>query len=103
MWFGQIGGKLVVGGGVLFVIAVAIYVGGGGVGFGGLDASGLVVDASLALFGCGAAVLSVGGPRPLHGRVVRVGLGTLAVGQLSALALSVAVAASTFDSLEADR
>lgn len=92
MWFGRIGGLLVVSGGVLFMIAAAIYMGGGGI-------DDLVVDASLALFGCGAGVLSVGGPRPLHGRVVRAGLGILAVGQLSYLALSLIATASTFDQL----
>jgi hypothetical protein len=101
MWSGRIGGLLVVAGGLLFAIAVAIYVGGGGVGFGRGDVSGLVVDASLALFGGGAVVLSLGGPRPLpDGRVVRVGLGTLAVGQLGLLALSVMAAGSTVDRLE---
>jgi hypothetical protein len=92
MWFGRIGGLLVLGGGVLFMIAGAIYVGGGGI-------DNLFVDASLALFGCGAGVLSVGGPRPLHGRLVRLGLGTLAVGQLSYLAFSIIATASTFDQL----
>jgi hypothetical protein len=101
MWSGRIGGLLVVAGGLLFAIAVAIYVGGGGVGFGRGDVSGLVVDASLALFGGGAAVLSLGGPRPqLDGRVVRVGLATLAVGQLGLLALSVMAAGSTVERLE---
>jgi hypothetical protein len=92
MWFGRIGGLLVVSGGVLFVIAGAIYVGGSGI-------DSLFVDASLALFGCGAGVLSVGGSRPLHGRVVRLGLATLAVGQLSYLAFSIIATASTFDPL----
>ena len=95
MGFGRIGGLLVVGGCVLFVIAVAIAMSGGGVGIGLRDVGGLVLAASLALVGSGAAVLSVAGPWPLHGRVVRVGLGALAVGLVSLLVSSiVGVAAS---------
>jgi hypothetical protein len=75
------------------MIAAAIYVGGG------ID--NLLLDASPALFGCGAGVLSVGGRRPLRGRLVRLGLGTLAVGQLSYLAVSIIATASTFDQLGA--
>ena len=89
MSFGRIGGMLVVGGCVLFMIAVAIAMGGGSVGLGGRDVGGLVLAASLALLGSGAAVLSVAGPRPLNGRAVRVGLGILAVGLLSSLASSI--------------
>lgn len=92
MWFGRFGGSLIVGGSLLFLIAAAIYMRGGGI-------DDLFVDASLALFGCGAGVLSVGGPRPLHGRLVRLGLGTLAIGQLSYLAVSIIATASTFDQL----
>jgi hypothetical protein len=93
MGFGRIGGMLVVGGCVLFMIAVAIVMGGGGVGIGLRDVGGLVLAASLALVGSGAAVLSVAGPWPLHGRVVRVGLGALAVGLVSLLVSSIADAA----------
>ncbi|HEX7400488.1 MAG TPA: hypothetical protein VF302_12005 [Candidatus Limnocylindrales bacterium] len=89
MGFGRIGGVLVVGGCVLFMIAVAIAMGGGSVGLGGRDAGGVLAAASLALLGSGAAVLSVAGPRPLNGRAVRVGLGILAVGLLSSLASSI--------------
>lgn len=94
MWFGRIGGLLVVGGCVLFMIAAAIAIAGGGVGIGLRDVGGLVVAASLALGGSGAAILSVAGPGPLHGRVTRIGLGILAVGLLSSLASSTMAAAS---------
>ena len=100
MGFGRIGGMLVVGGCVLFMIAVAIAMSGGSVGLGGRDAGGLVLAASLALVGSGAAVLSVAGPRPLNGRAVRVGLGTLSVGLVSLLASSIMVVASTVGSEE---
>jgi hypothetical protein len=86
MSFRRIGGLLVVGGCVLFMIAVAIAMAAGRVGIGLRDVGGLVLAASLALLGSGAAVLSVAGPRPLNGRAVRVGLGILAVGLLSSLA-----------------
>lgn len=95
MGFGRIGGMLVVGGCVLFMIAVAIAMGGGGVGIGLRDVGGLVLAASLALVGSGAAVLSVAGPRPLNGRAVRVGLGILAVGLVSLLVSSIAGAAAS--------
>ena len=95
MSFGRIGGLLVVGGCVLFMIAVAIVMGGGGVGIGLRDVGGLVLAASLALVGSGAAVLSVAGPWPLHGRVVRVGLGALAVGLVSLLVSSIVGAAAS--------
>lgn len=98
---GRIGGLLIVGGGALFAVAVANYLNGGGVGFGRGDASALVVDLSLVLFAGGAALLAVAGPRPLlHGRVARVGLATLAVGQISLLALSMAAASFTVEGLE---
>lgn len=100
MGFGRIGGMLVVGGCVLFVVTGAIFVGGGGVGIGLRDVGGLVLAASLALLGSGAAVLSVAGPRPLNGRAVRVGLGILAVGLLSSVASSAIAAGLTYDPLE---
>jgi len=74
------------------LVAAAIYIRGGGI-------DDLFVDASLALLGFGAGVLSIGGPWPLHGRLVRLGLGTLAVGKLSYLAVSIMATASTFDQL----
>jgi hypothetical protein len=90
MWFGRIGGGLVLGGGVLFAIALATYLNGGGT-------SGLAPDAALALFAGGALVLAATGPKPLDDRGVRIGLGMLAVGQLSLLALAILTASPTFD------
>ena len=85
MWFGRIGGMLVVGGCVLCLLAAAIAVGGGNADS-GLDAVlQTLVPAALAPIGFGAAAVSVAGPKPLDGRTMRVGLGTLAVGLLSYL------------------
>ena len=100
MGFGRIGGVFVVGGWVLFVVTGAIFAGGGAVRIGDGAIGGLALAASLALVGSGAAVLSIAGPRPLHGRAVRVGLGILAVGMLSSLASSAIAAGLTYDPLE---
>ena len=88
MRFGRIGGMLVVGGCVLFMVAGAIAAGGGAIGLGLDNGGGLVLTVALALLGSGAAVLSVAGPTPLHGGLIRIGLGTLAVGLVSTLAAS---------------
>lgn len=100
MSFGRIGGLLIIGGALMLVLAVPIFVVQGGPGLGMSDIGGLATDVSLALFGFGAAVLSVGGPQPLQAPLVRVGLGALAVGQLSALAFSIGAGATEFDALE---
>ena len=100
MGFGRIGGVFVVGGWVLFVVAGAIFAGGGAVRIGDGAIGGVALAASLALVGSGAAVLSIAGPRPLHGRAVRVGLGILAVGMLSSLASSAIAAGLAYDPLE---
>src|SRR4029077_11705717 len=88
-------GWLIVGGGVAVGIAILKYLAGDGVSFGSPNASGLLIDAALAMFGAGATALGVAGPRPLAGRLARIGLGLLALGQLSLLALSVLLAASS--------
>ena len=95
MGFGRIGGLLVVGGCVLFVVTGAIFVGGGTLHIGDGEIGSLALAASLALVAVGAAVLSVAGPWPLHGRVVRVGLGALAVGLVSLLVSSIVGAAAS--------
>ena len=100
MWLGRIGGTLVVCGFVLIVIVAAIAVGGGAVGVGLSSLGSLIYGGALALAGCGTAVLSVGGPRPLHGRAVRIALGILAVGLLSSLASTAIAAGMTSDPLE---
>ena len=85
MWFGRIGGMLVVGGCVLCLLAAAIAVGGGNADS-GLDAVyQWIVPWALVPIGLGAAVLGVAGPTPLDGRAIRVGLATLGVGLLSYL------------------
>jgi len=100
MTLGRIGGLLVVGGAVVLLLGVPVFAGQGGPGLGLSGSSGLVVGVSLALFGCGAAVLSFDGPRPLHTRLVRIGLGALAVGQLSVTAFAIGDAASPSNALE---
>ena len=90
MTFGRFGGMLVIGGCALLPLVVAIG-GSGPVGVDGhpnRDVGNVVMNASLALLGSGAAVLSLAGARPLHGRSVRIGLGLLAVGLLSLVASS---------------
>jgi hypothetical protein len=73
MRWGQIGGLLIIGGGLLFSAAVVT------------SAPRVVTFASLVLLGSGAGVLSFFGPRPLHGRGIRIGLGAIALGLLSFL------------------
>lgn len=100
MRFGRIGGILIVGGCVLFVVAGGIVAGGGAVGIGARGVGGLVPAASMALVGFGAALLCLAGPGPLHGRIARIGLRILAVGLVSLLASSIMAGASEFDPLE---
>ena len=90
MTFGRFGGMLVIGSCALLPLVVAIG-GSGPVGVGGhpnRDVGNVVMNTSLALLGAGAAVLSLVGARPLHGRGVRIGLGMLAVGLLSLMVSS---------------
>ena len=96
---GRAGGWLTLGGGAAVGIAILRYLTGGGVSFGSTNPSGLLILAALALFGSGATVLGVGGLPPLDGTLARVGLASLAVGQLSLLALSIVLAASSPESI----
>jgi hypothetical protein len=82
---GFIGGLLVIGSSILLGISAAIGATGGSVSVQGAGAGGLTVTAALILLGLGAAVLSVGGPAPLNGRLVRLGLGLIAIGLLATL------------------
>ncbi len=93
MRFGRIGGMLIGGGVVLFVLGYALMIVGAAVG-------SPLTGVATALIGSGAATLCAAGPRPLHGRVMRIGLGTLAVGLASLLGSSVVAAMLTFDPLE---
>ena len=89
MGWGRIGGVLVVGGSALCLPAAALY-GPAEPGDTGLrDLGNLVLNASLALLGCGTAVLAIAGSRPLDGRNVRIGLATLATGLLGMLVSSI--------------
>jgi hypothetical protein len=99
MRFGRFGGWLIVCGGAAVLVAVVKYLNGDGLGFGSWDAGGLLVDAALGLFAAGAVVLCAVGPEPLNGRIVRAGMGILAVGQLGLLAISIAAAISTPEDL----
>lgn len=93
MRYGRIGGMLVMGGVVLFVVGYALMIVGAAAG-------NLVTGTAIALIGSGAAILCVTGPTPLHGRVIRVGLGALAVGLASLLASSIVASTLTYDPLE---
>jgi len=91
---------LIVGGGVLSVPAAALAGPAGPGDTGGRDVGNLVINASLALLGSGAGVLSLFGPSPLHGRTVRIGLGTLAVGLVGLLVSSIIPIPAGSDSLQ---
>jgi hypothetical protein len=93
MRFGRIGGMLIVGGVALFVFGYALLIVGAVVG-------NLVTGCAMALIGSGAAILCATGPAPLHGRVIRAGLGVLAVGLGSLLASSIVASTLTYDPLE---
>lgn len=93
MRFGRIGGMLIMGGVVLFVLGYALMIVGAAVG-------SPLTGVATALIGSGAATLCAAGPRPLRGRVTRIGLGTLAVGLASLLGSSIVAAMLTFDPLE---
>ena len=94
---GRLGGWLIIGGGALVAIAIWMYLDGQGLGSG--TATGLPIAAALALFALGAFVLCAVGPEPFDGRLVRVGLGLLAVGQLGLLTQEILFAASTPDQM----
>jgi hypothetical protein len=98
MWPGRFGGALIVGGCVFFAITGAILAGGGAVGIGGGAIGSLALSAAVALAGSGAAVLSVAGPKPLNGRALRISLGILAAGLISALTSSIIGSAVASDS-----
>lgn len=100
MNLGRIGGVLVIGGWVLVAATIVIFGAGGSVQIGGSAIGGLALAAALGLIGCGMAVLSLTGPRPLQGRIMRLGLGILAVGLICTLASSVIAAGLAYDPLE---
>jgi hypothetical protein len=117
MWFGRIGGALVVAGATLCMLAVVIGLAGGEVRWaeacwqwdgcdryagGGDSVLHLITPASLTLIGIGAALLGLAGPRPFDGRLSRVGPGMTAIGLLSYVAatnMSIPAGTNTAQSL----
>jgi hypothetical protein len=97
MRFGRLGGWLIIAGGALVAIAIWMYLDGQGLGSG--TATDLVITAALVLFALGAIVLCAVGPEPFDGRLVRLGLGLLALGQLGLLTQEILFAASTSDTM----
>ena len=89
IWYGRIGGTLIVGGCLLCLLDAAIVVAGGNADSTLHAVDQLIVPGALVPIGLGAAVLAVAGPRPLNGRAARVGLGMLGAGLLSYLAVTV--------------
>jgi hypothetical protein len=100
MTLARIGGLSVIGGWALLVIAGALAVAGGSVGLGSRSIGGVVMAASLVLIGAGGAVVAVAGPRPLDGRVLRIGLGILGIGILGLAGSSIAAARLAYDPME---
>src|SRR5882672_315050 len=100
MSFGRIGSVLLIGGWVLVAVTIVIFGVGGAVQIGGTGIGGVALAASLGLIGCGMAVLGIAGPKPLAGRLTRVGLVILGVGLISSLASAVISAGMTYDPLE---
>lgn len=83
MWFGRIGGALVLGGGVACLVAIPIILAGDRVGSLLQGLAQLIFPAALIPIGLGAAILGVAGTRPLDGRSVRAGLAMLGAGLLA--------------------
>ena len=94
---GQIGGMLVVVGTVLFVIGYALMILSLTVG---RLIGDLVTGAAILTIAGGAGVLCVTGPRPFHGRGIRIGLGAIAVGLVGLQASSIVAMTLTYDPLE---
>lgn len=91
---GRIGGGLVIGGWALLAAGIALsWIAGSVVG-------GATTAIAEALIGFGALVLAITGTAPLGGRLVRVGLGILAVGLFGVAGSSIAAARLSYDPLE---
>ena len=71
---GAVGGLLVVAACGLGLITEAVALAGGDVAVRGSSFGGVVVTVALILLAGGASILGLSGPRPLAGRLVRVGL-----------------------------
>lgn len=100
MSFGRIGGMVVIGGWLLAGATVLVAGAGNSVQIGSGAMGSYALAASLAVIGSGLAILSITGPRPLEGRIMRVGLGILAVGLVGSLASTVIAATLAYDPLE---
>jgi hypothetical protein len=100
MALARLGGLSVIGGWALLIVAGAIAVAGGSVGLGSGSIGSVVMAASLVLIGAGGAAVAVAGPSPLHGRLLRVGLGILGLGILGLAGSSIAAARLTYDAGE---
>ncbi|MEO5964840.1 MAG: hypothetical protein ABIR11_05185, partial [Candidatus Limnocylindrales bacterium] len=78
MRLGTIGGGLLIASCLLFAASTAIALVGGTFGAGttggALSIGSLVMLGAIALGGLGAGIIGIGGPLPLRGRAVRVGL-----------------------------
>jgi hypothetical protein len=91
---GRIGGGLMIGGWALFALGIVLS------NIAGSVIGGATMTAAFAVAGSGAAVLAAGGPAPLRGRVVRLGLALLAVGLIAVAGSSIAAARLSYDPLE---
>jgi hypothetical protein len=100
MWFGRLGGALVVSGCTLTLVTGVIFLFGGSVSIGGLTPGGLVMGAGMLLVGSGLGMLGLAGPRPLNSVAVRFGLVTLGLGLLVYLSSTVIAAGMDYDPLE---
>lgn len=98
MRWGLIGGWLLIGGTLVSLAASAPLWSADPPVVGPTDAFSLLVNASLALIGVGAGILSAFGPSPLNGRGVRIALGVWAIGTLSFLILQLIPFNPTADS-----
>jgi drug/metabolite transporter (DMT)-like permease len=100
MDFGRVGGMLVIGGWLLAGATILVAGAGNSVQVGSGTIGSLALAASLAVIGSGLASLSITGPRPLQERIMRVGLGILAIGLVGSLISAVIAASLTYDPLE---
>jgi hypothetical protein len=91
---------LVIGGWLLVGAMIVVAGFGNSVQIGGGSPGSYALIMALAMIGCGLAVLSVTGPRPLQGRLMRVGLGVLAVGLVGTLISTIIAAGLAYDPLE---
>ena len=90
---------LILAGGALALMAIAIALAGGAVGLGRTDPAGLAFTATTACVGLGALVLGIAGHAPLSGRPLRIGLIVLGVGLVAVCASAIPAGIATTDPL----